>query len=171
MVLEDITVRYNVIRHAGGGVNIAGEDSNNPSGLTKRVRVADNLFYDVDSDRWGGTGAFVLIGDGPRDIIIEHNTVSQNGNIVTAYGGSRTEPQTMPGFVFRDNLARHNQFGVIGDNRGLGLSTLDAYFPDAVFQSNAIAGGDAGRYPKGNTFVGWGSSMRLSLMRRRATIA
>jgi hypothetical protein len=153
VVLEDITIRYNVIRHAGGGVNIAGEDSNNPSGLTKRVRVADNLFYDVDSVRWGGTGAFVLIGDGPRDITIEHNTVSQNGNIVTAYGGSRTEPQTMPGFVFRDNLARHNQFGVIGDNRSAGLSTLDAYFPDAVFQSNAIAGGDAGRYPKGNTFV------------------
>jgi hypothetical protein len=156
VVLEDITIRYNVIRHAGGGVNISGEDSNNPSGVTRRVRIADNLFYDIDSDRWGGSGAFVLIGDGPGDVVVEHNTISQSDNIVSAYGGSRTEPQTMPGFVFRDNLARHNQFGVIGADRAIGLSTLNAYFPDAVFQFNTIAGGDAGRYPKGNTFISAG---------------
>lgn len=153
VVVEDITIRFNLIRHAGGGVNISGEDSNFPSGFTRRVRIADNLFYDVDADRWGGSGAFALIGDGPGDIAIEHNTISQSGNIVTAYGGTRTEPQTMPGFVFRDNLVRHNQFGVIGDNRAVGAPTLDAYFPNAVFQWNSIAGGDAGRYPKGNTFI------------------
>ena len=114
----------------------------------------DNLFYDVDAANWGGTGAFALIGEGPSDIAIEHNTVSQNGNIIMAYGGTKSEPKTIAGLVFRDNLIRHNQYGVHGADRAPGMDTLQAFFPDAVFQSNVIGGGDSKRYPKGNTFIG-----------------
>jgi len=151
--VEDVTIRYNLVRHAGGALQIIGEDSNFPSGSTSRVRIADNLFYDVDARRWGGTGAFALIGEGPSNIAIEHNTISQSGNIVTAYGGTKNDPKQVTGFVFRDNLIRHNEFGVHGADRATGQDTLNAFFPDAVFQSNVIAGGDAGRYPKGNTFI------------------
>jgi len=151
--VEDVTIRYNLVRHAGGALQIIGEDSNFPSGSTSRVRIADNLFYDVDARRWGGTGAFALIGEGPSNIAIEHNTISQSGNIVLAYGGTKNDPKQVTGFVFRDNLIRHNEFGVHGNDRATGQDTLTAFFPDAVFQSNVIAGGDAGRYPKGNTFI------------------
>ena len=88
--VEDVTIRRNVVRHAGGALSITGEDSNFPSGSTRRVKVADNLFYDIDATGWGGSGAFLLIGDGPSDIAIEHNTVSQSGNIILAFGGRRT---------------------------------------------------------------------------------
>jgi len=151
--VEDVTIRYNLVRHAGGGMQIIGEDSNFPSGSTSRVRVADNLFYDVDARRWGGNGAFVLMGEGPSNVAIEHNTVSQSGNIVQAYGGTRSDPKQVTGLVFRDNLIRHNDFGVIGAERAPGQDSLNAFFPDGVFQSNVIAGGDASRYPKGNTFI------------------
>jgi hypothetical protein len=113
----------------------------------------DNLFYDVNAANWGGTGAFALIGEGPSDIAIEHNTVSQSGNIILAYGGTRAEPKPIAGFVFRDNLIRHNEYGVHGADRAPGLDTLQAFFPDAIFQSNVIGGGDSKRYPKGNTFI------------------
>jgi hypothetical protein len=151
--VEDVTIRKNLVRHAGGGIQIIGEDSNFPSGSTSRVRLADNLFYDIDARRWGGTGAFALIGEGPSDVAIEHNTVSQSGHIIMAYGGTKQDPRTITGFVFRDNLVRHNEYGVLGADHAIGDDTLRAYFPEAVFQSNVIAGGDAGRYPKGNTFI------------------
>jgi hypothetical protein len=151
--VEDVTIRYNLVRHAGGALQIIGEDSEHPSGSTSRVRIADNLFYDVDARRWGGTGAFALVGEGPSNIAIEHNTISQSGNIVMAYGGTKNEPKQVTGFVFRDNLIHHNEFGVHGADRAPGQDTLNAFFPDAVFLSNLIAGGDAGRYPKGNTFI------------------
>jgi hypothetical protein len=151
--VEDVTIRYNLVRHAGGGLQIIGEDSNYPSGSTKRVKISDNLFYDVEASRWGGTGAFVLIGEGPSDIAIEHNTVSQSGNILTAYGGTKNDPKQITGFVFRDNLIRHNEFGVHGADRGTGQDTLKGFFPDAIFQSNVIAGGDGKQYPGGNTFI------------------
>jgi hypothetical protein len=152
--VEDVTIRRNLVRHAGGGMQIIGEDSNHPSGSTRRVKVADNLFYGVDARTWGGSGAFVLIGEGPSDITIEHNTISQSGNIISAYGGTKAEPRTISGFVFRNNLVRHNQFGVHGSDRAIGEDTLRAFFPDCVFESNAIAGGDSRRYPRGNTFLG-----------------
>ena len=118
------------------------------------MKVVDNLFYGVDARTWGGTGAFLLIGEGPSDITIEHNTVSQSGNIIMAYGGTKNDPIPVPGFVFRGNLIRHNQYGVHGSDRAVGQDTLDAFFPGVVFEANAIAGGDPGRYPKGNTFLG-----------------
>jgi len=151
--VEDVTIRKNLIRHAGGGIQIIGEDSNFPSGSTSRVRLADNLFYDIDARQWGGTGAFALIGEGPSDIAIEHNTVSQSGHIILAYGGTKQDPKPVAGFVFRDNLVRHNEYGVLGADRAIGDDTLHAYFPGAVFQSNMVAGGDGQRYPKGNTFI------------------
>jgi hypothetical protein len=159
--VEDITIRRNVVRHAGGGISITGEDSNFPSGTTRRVRIVDNLFYDLDAEAWGGSGAFLLIGDGPSDIAVEHNTVSQSGNIVQAYGEIQNAPKPITGFVFKDNVIRHNDYGVIGASRGIGTNTLEAFFPDAVFASNTIAGGDSNRYPKGNTFISQGEFDRM----------
>ena len=97
----------------------------------------------------------MLIGEGPSDITIEHNTVSQSGNIVMAYGGTKNDPKPIPGFVFRDNLIRHNQYGVHGADRAAGQDTLDAFFPERglsrPMRSRAVI---PRRYPRGNTFLG-----------------
>ena len=152
-VVENVTIRRNVVRHAGGGLQITGADTNHPSGSARNIHIVDNLFYGIDAKKWGGTGAFLLIGDGPSDIIVEHNTVRQSGNIVMAYGGSKKDPLEIHRFRFRDNLISHNLYGVHGADRAPGADTLNAFFPEAVFQSNGIAGGDAKRYPSGNVFV------------------
>jgi hypothetical protein len=151
--VEDVIFRNNVVRHAGGGMQIVGEDDNRPSGPTRRITVANNLFYDISTTNWGGSGAFILIGNGPSDVVIEHNTVQQSGNILMAYGGSQSQPQAITGVRFRDNIIRHNTYGVHGSGRGVGEDTLRTYFPGIVFSSNAIAGGNARGYPAGNTFV------------------
>jgi hypothetical protein len=159
--VEDVTIRENVIRHAGGGMQIIGEDSNHPSGPTRGIRVVNNLFYDIDARQWGGTGAFALIGDGPSDLRIEQNTVSQSGNMLMAYGGSTSAPRGAEGLVFRGNVIRHNNYGVHGTNRAPGRDSLEAFFPRAVFTGNVIAGGRARLYPDGNTFIDVGDFERL----------
>lgn len=159
--VRDVTIRRNVIRHAGGGMQIIGEDSNHPSGPTEGIRVEDNLFYDLDGRQWGGTGAFLLIGDGPSDVVIERNTVSQSGNIIMAYGGRKDRPSTARGFVFRDNVIRHNSYGVHGADRAPGRDSLEAFFPGARFTGNVIAGGRASLYPDGNRFIAAGAFDRL----------
>jgi hypothetical protein len=151
--VEDVTIQRNIVRHAGGGLQIVGEDSTHPSARMVRVKVVDNLFYGIDTAQWGGSGAFVLIGEGPRDVVIEHNTVQHSGNILMVYGGTKAAPEPIPGFRFRDNIVRHNTYGVHGADRAVGLDTFTAFFPGSEFRSNAIAGGDARMYPSGNHFV------------------
>ena len=153
VTVQDVTIRNNIVRHAGGGIQITGQDTNHPSGPTTGVRIVNNVFWDVDGRRWGGPGAFMLIGNGPSNIVVEHNTVLQSGNIIEVYGGSASAPAAVAGFVFCDNLVRHNQYGVHGENRAVGQDTLKTFFPGAIFTSNVIGGGDATRYPSGNRFV------------------
>ena len=150
--VEDVVFRYNLVRSTGAGINILGEDNTDPSGPARRLEIVHNLFYDVDH-RWGGNGAFLMIGGGPSEVVVEHNTVRQSGNIVMAYGGSRNNPDQVPGFVFRANIVNHNEYGVHGQSRAVGRDTLDAYFPDAIFTGNVIGGGEARRYPGGNRFT------------------
>jgi hypothetical protein len=154
--VEDVTFRNNIVRHAGGGMQIIGADSEHPSGPTRRILVTNNLFYDIDEQQWQGSGAFVLIGDGPNEVSIEHNTVQQSGTILLAYGGTKDAPTPIPGLKFRDNIVKHNEYGVFGSDRAVGEDTLRSYFPGAVFLSNAIAGGDSRSYPSGNMFLGGG---------------
>lgn len=134
-------------------MQILGRDGNHPSGQTQRIRIEDNLFYDIDAERWGGTGAFILIGDGPKDVVIEHNTVRQSGNILQAFGGTKDAPIKIEGFRFRGNLIRHNLYGVHGDDRAPGGDSLRSYFPGAQFAANGIGGGESASYPGGNQFV------------------
>lgn len=150
-VVEDITFRYNIVRHAGGGVNLTGWDDEAASAQTQRVQIAHNLFYDIDA-RWGGPGIFLQIGNNPKSIVVEHNTVVQSGSAIKVYGRKSGAVWPVDGFVFRNNLLKHNTYGVIGDNQGVGNPTITSYFPGGVFERNVLAGGQASLYPSPNYF-------------------
>jgi hypothetical protein len=153
VVVEDVTFRYNIVRHAGGGVNVTGVDAVSGSDRTQRVQIANNLFYDIDG-QWGGpgTGVFLQLGNGPRDVVVERNTIVHSGNLITVYGTSNGAPSAVDGFGFRENLAKHNVYGVIGDGESPGRATLSAYFARVLFDRNVLAGGDPSAYPAGNYF-------------------
>jgi hypothetical protein len=136
-----------VVEHVGAAINILGTDNLHPSGRATGIAIADNLFIAVDHNAWGGNGDFVQIGDGAGDIRIEGNTVDHTGRILSLYGSPTT------GLVFRGNVLRHNLYGVRGAATASGLESLRKFAPDAVFEDNVIAGGDASKYPKGNRFV------------------
>ena len=149
--VEDVTFRYNVIRHVAAVFNLLALDDAGASETAKRIRIADNLIHSVDRE-WGGNGTFLQIGQGPSEIIVEHNTILQSGNIITAYGGSRDNPAASDRFVFRNNLTLHNANGVIGQGRTIGADSISAYFPDGTFEKNVLAGGRESRYPGDNLF-------------------
>jgi hypothetical protein len=150
--VEDVTFRYNVVRHSSGAFNVLGRDDGAPSGQLRRLRISHNVLYDIDGREWGGSGAFLQMGDEPADVVVEHNTIMHTGTVVSAYGGSKNAPAPIRGFTFRNNLARHNRYGVLGAGRAIGNDTLNAFFPDADFSNNVLAGGKASQYPPDNLF-------------------
>jgi hypothetical protein len=155
-VVEDVTFRNNVVRHVAAVFNLLGEDNTAPSGRLRRMNIHNNLFADVDHRAWGGNGSFLQMGDGPSDIHVEHNTIIHTGNVVSAYGGTKQKPVPIMGFRYRNNLSRHNNYGVFGAGRAFGMDALTVFFPGATFTHNVLAGGRASRYPGNNFFPSLG---------------
>jgi hypothetical protein len=146
--VDHVSFEQNIVRHSSAGVQILGYDNNHPSQQTNAIVVRNNLFADIDSQNWGGNGYFVSLSGGARDITVDHNTViSDHGSGVVTLDG----PPIL-GFTFTNNLVRHNSYGFIGTDHGVGNDSIAAFLPGSIISRNVIAGGAAGRYPGDNSF-------------------
>jgi len=151
-VIEAVDFRHNVVRNTAAGFNIAGYDSNNPSQQTSGIRITDNLVYGVTTTL-GGNGWPILIGDEPRDVVIDHNTFGFDGTtLLYAYGGTPAAPRAIEGFRFTNNAAPHGQYGINAADASPGTLALQRYFPGAVVTGNWLSGGNPSKYPAGNRF-------------------
>jgi len=145
-VVSDVTFQNNVLHDVAQGFNVLGLDNTYSSQRTSRIALRNNLLYNVTGDPNNGAGMFLLVQAGVADLVVEHNTVLQNGNILFAAGAANS------GFVYRDNLTPHNSYGVTSD-AGVGMNTLNTYFPGAVFTKNVIVTAEfASLYPPTNYF-------------------
>ena len=153
-VIEDVTFTNNIVRNVGSGVLVLGHDE--PPAPTenrlRRVTLRNNLFDNIDGPRFGSNGVFLTIIAGTEDVTVEHNTAIQTGNIIS------TDYDPNLRFIYRNNISRHNDYGIFGSGLGIGNPTIAKYFPGAVITGNVIAkDGNAPRnaeslYPKGNFF-------------------
>ena len=154
-VVEDVRFEHNIVRHIASGINLLGHDvPETPSQQTNRITFRNNLFYDMGG-AYGGSGWFMQIGDSPRDLVIDHNTISHTGSaIIYAYGGSAADPTQVENARITNNAAPHANYGINGQYFSYGLGILNGYFPGAVVTANYLAGGSASRYPSGNLMAG-----------------
>lgn len=152
-VVEDVVFQNNIVRNVGSGVNLLGADE--PPAPTetrlRRVKVVNNVF-EIDGPRFGSNGAFATVINKTEDVTIEHNTAIQTAQmVVTDYA-----PNTR--FIYRNNIARHNEYGIFGSGVGIGNPALDYYFPGSIVTGNVIAkevnapSNAESLYPAGNFF-------------------
>jgi hypothetical protein len=144
--VEDVTFSNNVVRHSASAINILAHDNNWPSQGAKRILIRNNLFEDIGHERWGGGGRLFQVLSAAADVVIDHTTALQSGNIITTEGGPHL------GFVFRNNIVPHNAYGIAGADTSPDLRSLETYFPDAVVRRNVIVGGQAEQFPQDNFF-------------------
>jgi hypothetical protein len=143
--VQDVVFQYNTVRHVGAGVQVNGRDTVKGSEYTSDVRIAHNVFTDM-STKWGGPGGWLVVSNGTRDVTVDHNTVDHDGFIAAASGEANV------GFVYTNNLSRHNQWGIYGSSHGAGFDSINIYFPGIVMRRNVLAGGTASKYPTDNLF-------------------
>jgi hypothetical protein len=90
-------------------------------------------------------GRFAQLVGGPVNITFDHNTIFHSGALIFADGAPSG------GFVFRNNIARSNLYGVVGSNRSPGLDSLGFCFSGYEFKKNVIVGVPQGTlYPADN---------------------
>ncbi|MBC7909698.1 MAG: right-handed parallel beta-helix repeat-containing protein [Pyrinomonadaceae bacterium] len=139
--VEDVEVTNNIVRGAGGALNLHGGESQGGHRLT----IRNNVFEDINGQKWGGDGQFLkaAVWDG---LVIENNTIQTTGAITIAHGGPIT------GFVFRHNIIAQNAYGFFGDGRSPGQDSIDTFFPRGRVTYNAIIGGEAHTYRDRNVY-------------------
>jgi hypothetical protein len=150
--VEHVRFENNIVRHSGSAINVTGYDNLAPTRQLRDLVIRNNLFTDINSGTWGGSGVFLQIGDEAADVHVEHNTVLQTGHIVSVYGGTPTAPRVSTGFRFVSNIVNHNAYGIYGNGVGTGNPAIATYLPGSVIVGNVMAGGNAGVYPTGNVF-------------------
>ena len=139
-VVEHVRFEYNLVRNVAAGINLLGYDGGSPSQQAVDVAFRQNLFTGL-STSLGGNAWFILMGDAPREVVLEHNTIDSNGNaVVYAYGGSSADPREIYGFQMIANAARHGTYGINGQYFGYGNGIISAFFPGAVISRNYLAG-------------------------------
>ena len=157
-VTKNITVRSNVIRHVAAVFNVSGWDDLHVALQTENITIRNNLVYDVSTaysiPNHPANGWLAVIGNAPKNVTVEHNTVDHNGsNLIRLYSGKAPDGVTkIYGLVINDNSWRVNTYGIAGDSHAQGIDSLTFYAPGAQVLSNAFAGGNAKIYPTGNDF-------------------
>jgi hypothetical protein len=138
--VEDVTFVNNIVRNTSSAYDVLGTDNEKPSKPARRIKIQNNLMYNVDSKKWGSDGSegvmYILL-DSIDTLTIDHNTGFHTGNVITVDAGVTT------GMVFTNNLHPHNAYGIIGSGNGPGNATLNKWLPKVVFQKNVLMGGPA----------------------------
>jgi hypothetical protein len=145
--VREVTFENNLIQHVAAAISILGVDYNHPSQQTASITIRNSVFADIDSERWGGNGYFLMLLGGARDITVDHNTIVQDH----AQGIILVEGPPVLGFRFTNNLVRHNLYGIIGQDHAPDRDTISAFLPASEITRNVIADGDAAKYPPGNS--------------------
>ena len=134
---QDVTFTNNILRHSGNGFNIAGPDDTSPSQPSQRILIKNNLIDDIDGNKWGSAaygpadGRFAQIVGGPPNITIDHNTIFQSGSLIFFDGAPGN------GFIFRNNIARNNLYGVTAAIAALAWTRLDFTSPDTIKKTSS----------------------------------
>jgi hypothetical protein len=147
-VVEDVLFEQNIVRDTEGVFNILGTDSYQPSGRTTRVTIRNNLAI--------GTGFFMMLGGEVGTVTVDHNTVDQGGNFMTLYrgdvwpagtAGPRAAQFAVEALTVTNTLANHNDYGVFGEDSGIGTPGLVAQTRSYQWTHNVLAGGAGQPYP------------------------
>ena len=147
--VKDILFTNNIVRHAAGALNLVGRDARGyASGHGQNITFRNNLFDDISNTTYGGLAKVALIGLGASTVTFDSNTfIHTNSSLIYAYGADQ-----MPSFTFKNNIARHQKYGIMGESSSPGLPSIKKYFPSSVIVCNSLAGGTASLYPVPNVF-------------------
>lgn len=102
---EDVVIDSNIIENVGTYLTILGEDdSGNLPARTKNIMVRNNLFHQMNNEP---DGRALKVGEGPINVIIDHNSFYHNRHSFIETWGKVPE-----GLVYTNNIAFHGSYGI-----------------------------------------------------------
>lgn len=147
-VVEDVLFERNIVRNTENGINVLGYDSYQASGRTTRVTIRHNLVLTA--------GTFLQVGAEVGTLVLDHNTVEQGHNFAMLYGGAvwiagtaqaRDAGFAVENLTITNTLAYHRDYGLIGEDAGIGTPALTRQAKTYSWTHNVLAGAGGEPYP------------------------
>jgi hypothetical protein len=171
--VTDITIRYCIISHVGGGFQLGNSVSDN-GGAAKdggRYSVHDVIVDDIQDQLYNGRGIFAQISTAPgvtsvtplHDVSIDHVTAFPTRMLFMIGGPLNAR---MSHLSLTNNLFLAGDHAVTTTGGGLDRNcsagprsrsmdiALESCFSSYVFRNNVIIGGGGGGWPKGTATPG-----------------
>jgi hypothetical protein len=143
--VQDVTITHNLVRHVGGGIEIAGADTDSPSSSlpSARILVQNNLFEDVSSVHWGGTGWVNFLDSNTdfqtaHDIIIDHNTSFPDNSAPAGAYFTFGDSGKNSNVTITNNLSNLGAYGIFGSGVGSGAVVLKTYINTYTYNHNVF---------------------------------
>jgi hypothetical protein len=166
-MITDVTIRYCILSHVGGGMQIGNglSDAGGAAQDGQRYSIHDVIVDDIDPELRSGHGNLFQFSTGFRAPMLQKIKVDH----VTAFPprvlfdvGNDVRSPKMADFVFTNNIVNGGDREIVsiggGDRNCAGRvgqqdsrSILETCFQPFIFTRNAIVGGGSG-WPKGNFF-------------------
>ncbi|HEX4783736.1 MAG TPA: hypothetical protein VH350_05305 [Candidatus Sulfotelmatobacter sp.] len=152
--VTDVTIRYNLIRHVGAGMQIANALSDNGGAQLdgERYSIHDLVIDDMDGKKYNGAGMFLqfsVTAGAPllQSVTIDHVTAFPSSMMLNI-GHMAAAKGLMKNFVFTNNILSVGTYPVWSTGGGRGncaffdkpLTTFNACFSAYTFASNALIG-------------------------------
>jgi hypothetical protein len=147
-LVEDVLFERNIVRNTENGINVLGYDSYQPSGRTTRITIRNNLVMTA--------GTFLQVGSEVGELTLDHNTVEQGSTFAMLYAGSvwvagtaavRPAQYAVESLTITNTLAFHREYGLIGEDAGIGTSALTKQTRGYTWTHNVLAGPGTEQYP------------------------
>ncbi len=138
---QDVTLRYNLVRGAAGGIALGGNTA-----PMFRIAIEHNLFLDIGTPKWGKYGGRLLQVHNVEDLIIAHNTGFTTGAFLSI------EPPPSPRLTITENVFAVGS-GVKMSGRAAGLTSIAAGATSFVFERNVFVGIDATSHGRTNHYL------------------
>ena len=125
--VQDITIRQNLIRHTGSGMQFAASTADrNDSLAAQRWSIHDDLMEDLDANAYAGDGMVFQISSGFRknvplnNVVIKHITVHTRGRIkcLIIVGVAPENPHLPFAISFTDNIVPAGKYSVWSTGQG-----------------------------------------------------
>ena len=189
--VTDVTIRYNIIKHVGAGLQIASVLSapgEFPALDGQRYSIHDIVIDDIDGNKFNGPGEFAEIAMSAgapllQNIHINHVTAFPSHTLfVIGDMVARTMP--IKNFVFTNSIVSAGAAPLWSMGGGASncaffdvpLTTFNACFSGSAFAPNAIIGASSAyapaKWPSGNYFPSqtWKSSSLITMAAQAAII-
>ena len=175
----DVTVRYNLVRHVGAGLQIANALSDNGGAQLdgQRYNIHDLLIDDMDGKKYNGANLFAQLSGGAgapllQNVTINHATAFPSSTMLSI--GNMVETNgPIKNFVFTNNILSMGKYPVWSTGGGprncaffdKPLTTFDACFKPYTFAGNVLMGEPtaypSSAWPPRNFFPSSASSVRF----------